>query len=81
MQTIVNIFEIIGIVSFSAAGAMIAIDKEMDIFGVVLSAIITCFGGGMLRDIFIGNTHPVFFTLPYPGPILQAGIWDKHFPR
>ena len=66
MQTIVNIFEIIGIVSFSAAGAMIAIDKEMDIFGVVLSAIITCFGGGMLRDVLagaaIGLDRPWFFS-------------------
>ena len=66
MQTIVDIFEIIGIVSFSAAGAMIAIDKEMDIFGVVLSAIITCFGGGMLRDVLagaaIGLDRPWFFS-------------------
>ena len=66
MQTIVNILEIIGIISFSAAGAMIAIDKEMDIFGVVLSAIITCFGGGMLRDVLagaaIGLDRPWFFS-------------------
>ncbi len=66
MQTIVNILEIIGIISFSAAGAMIAIDKEMDIFGVILSAIITCFGGGMLRDVLagaaIGLDRPWFFS-------------------
>jgi|GEM_PF-215926 len=66
MQTIVNIVEIIGIISFSAAGAMIAIDKEMDVFGVILSAIVTCFGGGMLRDVLagaaIGLDRPWFFS-------------------
>ena len=66
METIVNIFEIIGIISFSAAGAIIAIDKEMDVFGVVLIAIITCFGGGMLRDVLAGSAigldRPWFFS-------------------
>ena len=55
METIVSILEIIGIISFSAAGAMIAIDKETDVVGVVLMAITTCFAGGMLRDVLAGN--------------------------
>ena len=66
METLVSIIEIIGIVSFSAAGAIVAIDKEMDIFGVLLIAIITCFGGGMLRDVLagaaIGLDRPWFFS-------------------
>ena len=40
-----------------------AIDKENDFFGVVFLAVITSFGGGMLRDIFIGNTPPLFFEM------------------
>ena len=66
METIVSIFEIIGIISFSAAGAMVAIDKETDLFGVVFLAIITCFGGGMMRDILAGDAIgldlPWFFS-------------------
>lgn len=66
METIVSVLEIIGIISFSAAGAMIAIDKEMDIFGVLLCSIITCFGGGMLRDVLAGSAigldRPWFFS-------------------
>ena len=66
METVVSILEIIGIISFSAAGAIIAIDKEMDIFGVILISIITCFGGGMLRDVLagaaIGLDRPWFFS-------------------
>ena len=66
METIVSILEIVGIISFSAAGAMVAIDKQTDIFGVVFLAIITCFGGGMLRDVLCGGAinldRPWFFS-------------------
>ncbi len=65
METLLDIINIIGIISFAAAGAMVAIDKETDCFGVVLLSLITCFGGGVLRDVMvgqkIGRTMPVFF--------------------
>ena len=63
MTTVLTVLEIIGVFSFSIAGALMAIDKENDFVGVVFLAIITSFGGGMLRDIFIGNTPPIFFSL------------------
>ena len=66
METLLLIINYIGIISFAAAGAMIAIDHETDLFGVVLLSVITCFGGGMLRDVIagqaIGRTIPAFFT-------------------
>lgn len=61
MSTVFTVIEIIGIISFSISGAIMAIDRENDFFGVVFLALITSFGGGMLRDIFIGNNPPVFF--------------------
>ncbi len=61
MQTVYTVLEIIGVISFSLSGAIMAIDRENDFIGVVFLAIITSFGGGMLRDLFIGNTPPVFF--------------------
>ncbi len=66
MELVLDIINIVGIISFAAAGAMIAIDKETDIFGVIFLSLITCFGGGMLRDMLagqaIGRTVPAFFT-------------------
>lgn len=56
METFVFIIHILGIVSFSAAGAMVAIDHETDAFGVLFLSVITCFGGGLLRDIIAGQT-------------------------
>ena len=53
--------EIIGIISFAIAGALVAIDKETDLFGVLFLAVTTCFGGGIMRDITIGRRPPAFF--------------------
>ena len=53
--------EIIGVISFAVAGAIVAIDKETDIFGVVFLSLMTCFGGGIIRDITIGRNPPAFF--------------------
>lgn len=66
MEIVLDIINIIGIISFSAAGAMIAIDKETDLFGVIFLSIMTCFGGGILRDTLVGDAIgrpiPIFFT-------------------
>ena len=63
LDTVLAIIEYIGVVSFAISGAIMAIDKENDFVGVIFLAIITTFGGGMIRDLFIGNTPPVFFSL------------------
>ena len=52
-----NIFyqigEWIGTAAFAVSGAMIAVDSGMDIFGVMVLAVITALGGGTLRDMLI----------------------------
>ncbi len=70
MTVLIEILNIIGVISFAAAGAMIAIDKEADIFGVLFLSVVTCFGGGMLRDTMISNELPRFFTLLWPDVII-----------
>ena len=64
MITVLRIIEIIGFISFSMSGALIAIDKETDLFGVIFLSITTCFGGGLIRDVIIGQL-PVMFTSLY----------------
>ena len=61
MQLFFFILETVGVVSFAISGALAAIDKEMDIFGVLFLSITTCFGGGMMRDVLIDRT-PSFFS-------------------
>ena len=61
LDTILLMIEIVGVISFAVAGAIVAIDKETDVFGVVFLALMTCFGGGIIRDITIGRNPPAFF--------------------
>ena len=56
MDGVAFFFEIgewIGTAAFAVSGAMIAIDKRTDLFGVVLLAVFTALGGGMLRDVLL----------------------------
>lgn len=58
--TFLEIIDIIGIVAFSISGVYAAMEKRLDIFGVLIIAFITSFGGGTLRDLLLGNT-PLFW--------------------
>lgn len=64
VDTLITVIEILGVASFAISGAVVAIDKEMDMFGVVILSLITSFGGGIMRDVFIGR-EIAFFTQLY----------------
>ena len=61
---IIFLIEIIGTIAFASAGALVAIRKEMDIFGVNILAVTTACGGGLIRDLIIGRKPPVMFREP-----------------
>lgn len=52
---IVFYMELIGTIAFAASGAMVGINRGMDIFGVCVLGVITAVGGGMIRDMILGN--------------------------
>lgn len=56
------IMELIGTAAFAISGALLAIKKNMDIFGIVFLGVITALGGGATRDIIIGNNPPAMFV-------------------
>lgn len=58
------IMDILGTIAFAISGAMVAIRKEMDLFGVNILAITTAVGGGIIRDLLIGHTPPEMFHNP-----------------
>ncbi len=49
-------FSIIGILAFAISGALLAVQKRMDVVGMAGLAVVTATGGGMLRDVLIGAT-------------------------
>ena len=58
------ILELIGTVAFAISGALVAIEKKMDILGVAVLGMTTAVGGGILRDIILGITPPTAFRDP-----------------
>ncbi|MDY6073681.1 MAG: TRIC cation channel family protein [Eubacteriales bacterium] len=60
-STLYFILEIIGTISFAISGAVVGIEKKMDILGISVLGIITAVGGGILRDMIIGITPPLSF--------------------
>ncbi len=49
------IVDILGTLAFAISGALSAMQKRLDPFGVLVLAFVTAIGGGTLRDIMIGN--------------------------
>lgn len=64
MNIFILILELIGTVAFSISGAMTAIKKNMDIFGVIILGLTTAVGGGIIRDLILGITPPATFQNP-----------------
>lgn len=63
-QSLLFFLEILGTVAFAASGAMVGLSKKMDIFGVTVLGIVTSVGGGVIRDLILGNTPPATFMNP-----------------
>ena len=61
-MTFFMVCEWLGTAAFAVSGAMVAIDKGMDLFGVIFLAMVTALGGGTLRDVLIGHFPPRMFT-------------------
>ena len=59
--TLFFIAEIIGTIAFALSGTMVGLKYKLDIFGVLLLAVTTALGGGMVRDLLIGRIPPVMF--------------------
>lgn len=56
--------ELTGTVAFAISGAMTAMKKDMDVFGVMILALTTAVGGGIIRDLILGITPPNTFREP-----------------
>lgn len=54
--------ELAGIFVFAISGALLAVRKNFDVFGMAVLVEVTALGGGLLRDLIIGAVPPAAFT-------------------
>jgi uncharacterized membrane protein YeiH len=55
------VLEHFGVSVAAITGVLAARGKQVDLFGVLVLALVTAFGGGTVRDVLLGNL-PVFWT-------------------
>lgn len=51
---VLTVLSIIGSVAFASSGALVAIEEEYDVFGILVLGFITAFAGGMIRNLIVG---------------------------
>ena len=64
----------IGLVSFSITGALIAIENELNLTGILALSFVTAVGGGITRDVIINEVPFVFKTGFYGTVALLVGL-------
>jgi uncharacterized membrane protein YeiH len=64
MGTLIFLAELLGVAAFSVSGALLGVERRLDLFGIVLLGVTTSVGGGALRDIVLGSFPPMMFRNP-----------------
>ena len=74
------IIDILGTIAFAISGVLVAMNKKMDPFGILIIAFVTAVGGGTLRDILIGQTPVGWMTnMTFSYVIFAAAVFAVVF--
>jgi len=65
--------DVVGIFAFALSGFSVGIKKNLDLLGVVLAALFTALGGGLIRDSLVLK-EPFAFTQAYPSATVLVAI-------
>ncbi|MCS7479092.1 trimeric intracellular cation channel family protein [Umezawaea endophytica] len=65
------VLELVGIAVFAASGALAAVRTRLDVFGVIVLALTTALGGGVIRDVLLG-VHPPSSLTKWPYLLVPA---------
>ncbi len=55
---LVRVLDLVGTGVFALSGAALGVQRDMDLFGVLVLAFVTAVVGGIVRDVLIGATPP-----------------------
>ena len=50
--------DLVGVFVFALSGGLVAVRKQLDLFGVLVLSVVAGLGGGILRDLLIGAVPP-----------------------
>lgn len=58
MDAFLIVLQYVGAISFAISATIYAVHKRTDIIGALVFSLLTCFGGGFIRDMVIGRVPP-----------------------
>jgi uncharacterized membrane protein YeiH len=61
-MTMITALDLLGSFVFAVSGAFRAVKHELDLLGVLVLAVSTGVGGGILRDVLLGEAPPAVFA-------------------
>ena len=74
-ESLFRVIELTGVASFALSGALLGVRRSFDIVGLTVLAVVTSLGGGILRDLVLGDDPPVAFVdLAYVVVPLTAAV-------
>ncbi|MGN6282572.1 trimeric intracellular cation channel family protein [Frateuria sp.] len=75
MHTLLLVLDLFGTVVFALSGALVAVRRGLDLFGVLVLSFAASSAGGITRDLLIGATPPAAIEdWRYLGVSLLAGL-------
>jgi len=69
-MSLIYILDLLGTFVFASTGAIRALEKRLDLFGIFVLSFITAVGGGTIRDVILGSRPFYFFDVNYSIAIL-----------
>lgn len=68
--------DLIGVATFAISGGLMAVRQAFDVVGIVVLAFLTSLGGGLIRDVMIGDVPPAAFddTRYLVVPVIAAAV-------
>lgn len=85
-----DVLNLIGTIAFALSGTIVAMEVKYDVIGAYVLGFVTAFGGGAVRNLFIGLPVTVlwdqeklfiiafvFITITYYLPSFILTAWEK----
>lgn len=71
-DALLNMLNVVGTFAFGLSGAMVAIRRQLDLFGIIVLAVATGVAGGLLRDLLLGEAPPEVLNTLWPMAVAAA---------
>lgn len=62
---LLDVFVFVGVAASAVSGALLAIKKQLDFFGIIMLGLATALCGGIIRDLLIGYNPPLALRQPF----------------